>query len=419
MQIDDKYISNLFFSKNNILVRTWKKKIEIPEIKEYLENRYDDSFSLRETIYRIKDGIEKHPLCPICNNPVMCTFKKGTYRNKYLKNTCGSIDCQNKYRNQHKIQGFIKKYGVDNPWRLDKCKEQIKKHNIKKYGGNSCMCDPKINRQAVETKKRLYGDGCHYKKYQQTMLKKYGVDNFWKTEKMRKQDADPEQHKKRVITTKKNFLEKTNGKYFWQSQLPESKEKVRQTCLNKYGVSCSFLLPEVREKANSIEAKQKRKETISKRTKEEWEAYHNKRYETMKKNKSFNKSSQENEIYFLLKEKFQNIIRQYKEERYPFSCDFYIPNLDLFIEYQGSHYHHSKPFNEKDEEDIKELNILKEKANNSKRKLEGKRSQYDNIIYVWTDLDIRKREIAKQNNLNWIEFFTIKELKEWLNNLDN
>ena len=31
---------------------------------------------------------------------------------------------------------------------------------------------------------------------------------------------------------------------------------------------------------------------------------------------------------------------------------------------------------------------------------------YDNSIYTWTDLDVRKREVATNNNLNWIEVFS-------------
>ena len=43
-----------------------------------------------------------------------------------------------------------------------------------------------------------------------------------------------------------------------------------------------------------------------------------------------------------------------------------------------------------------------------------KRIQY-NIIYTWTILDLKKRNIAQQNNLNYIEFWNINEVKEWIN----
>ena len=35
--------------------------------------------------------------------------------------------------------------------------------------------------------------------------------------------------------------------------------------------------------------------------------------------------------------------------------------------------------------------------------------------YIWTINDPLKRNIAKENNLNYLEFFNINELKDWLN----
>lgn len=46
--------------------------------KEYLENRYNDSESITETIYRIINGIEKKPKCAICGKPVrLISYEKG------------------------------------------------------------------------------------------------------------------------------------------------------------------------------------------------------------------------------------------------------------------------------------------------------------------------------------------------------
>ena len=41
---------------------------------------------------------------------------------------------------------------------------------------------------------------------------------------------------------------------------------------------------------------------------------------------------------------------------------------------------------------------------------------YVNAIKIWTELDVKKRNWAKENNLNWIEFFTFEEVKVWLEN---
>ena len=83
-----------------------------------------------------------------------------------------------------------------------------------------------------------------------------------------------------------------------------------------------------------------------------------------------------------------------------------IPDLDLYIEYQGTWTHGLHPFNENNKEDIDKLNLWKSK--NSK--------YYDNAINTWTIRDVNKRNIAKQNNLNWIEFFNFDNFKKWLNN---
>ena len=41
---------------------------------------------------------------------------------------------------------------------------------------------------------------------------------------------------------------------------------------------------------------------------------------------------------------------------------------------------------------------------------------YDNAIQCWTIRDVNKRNIAKKNNLNYIEFWNLNELKTWIKN---
>lgn len=65
-----------------------------------------------------------------------------------------------------------------------------------------------------------------------------------------------------------------------------------------------------------------------------------------KKNGTYKKSKKEDECYELLIKKYDNVIRQYRDEnRYPFNCDFYIPNEDLFIEFNGYWTHGSHLYN--------------------------------------------------------------------------
>ena len=90
------------------------------------------------------------------------------------------------------------------------------------------------------------------------------------------------------------------------------------------------------------------------------------------------------------------------------SCDFYIQELNLYIEYQGNWTHGLKPFtNIKADND--KLIYWKKKAKTSK--------YYQIAIKVWTQLDPLKRETANKNKLNWLEFFTINEFLAWFNTI--
>ena len=94
----------------------------------------------------------------------------------------------------------------------------------------------------------------------------------------------------------------------------------------------------------------------------------------------------------------ENVIRQYKEERYPWHCDFYIKSLDLFIEINGNWTHGPHPFDKNNPEDIELLELWKSKDSKF----------YNCAIKTWTDRDIQKRTKAKENNLNYIEIFSTR-----------
>ena len=130
--------------------------------------------------------------------------------------------------------------------------------------------------------------------------------------------------------------------------------------------------------------------------------FEDKRNETLKNNNTFNTSKSEDKCYELLKSKFHVVLRQYKSKKYPFSCDFYIPDKDLYIEYNGTWTHGNHLFDSFNKDDISKLNEWKEKSKKSR--------YYKNAIYTWTDLDVRKNNIAKQNNLNYIILWKLSDI---------
>ena len=93
---------------------------------------------------------------------------------------------------------------------------------------------------------------------------------------------------------------------------------------------------------------------------------------------------------------FENVDPQHYDDQYPYSCDFFIPALNLYIEIQGSWTHGKHPFNPDDKKDNEKLNYWKSKDS----------EYYNNAIYTWTDLDVRKRACARDNHLNYLEIFS-------------
>lgn len=221
-------------------------------------------------------------------------------------------------------------------------------------------------------------------KSKQTMLKRYGKDNAMKVKKF----CDKSRETRRKI---------------YGSEFANS-EKAKLTLQSKYGVSYFSQS----EKFKKLWPKNGGDENFNNIIRE-------KEYRTKKKNNSFPTSKPEKRILCYLIEIFgsADILTQYKSERYPFKCDFYIKSKDLFIEYQGSWTHGDHPFNPNNKQDLKTLSILKEKSNKNLIK-NGSTGYYDNAIYVWTELDPKKRKFAKQHNLNWIEFFSENEITKWL-----
>lgn len=91
---------------------------------------------------------------------------------------------------------------------------------------------------------------------------------------------------------------------------------------------------------------------------------------------------------------FYNYVDLY---RYPYKCDFYIDTEDLFIEVHAGWRHNIKPFDKNDEWCIDELNRMKTEVIN--------KPGYENAIYQWTDLDVKKLNCAINNNLNFVRLY--------------
>ena len=192
-------------------------------------------------------------------------------------------------------------------------------------------------------------------------------------------------------------------------QLQKFKEQMYKTNYLKYGCKSSIQNHQVLQKRNhnnlikyGVENVMQVKDIQKKKNMTEFQRYG---YNTIVHNSI---SQEEQRCFQQLQLKFPDAIQQYYDEkRYPFYCDMYIPSLDLFIEYQGfGGGHNNRPY-QGTEEDKKELQEHQLKAMNGN-------SMSLRIINVWFNNDIRKRQIAKNNDIRLLEFFSECEFMQWL-----
>ena len=281
------------------------------------------------------------------------------------KRVC-SVSCGQKHpETRAKIESTnIEKYGYSTPLitkdALAKShnKEAMTKKNktmLEKYGVTSCL-------QTKETQDKI----------KQIFINHYGVDNPAKADVIKEK-------------TKQICLDK----YGATSPLAatEVKEKIKQTNLTKYGVDNPFKSRELMKNAYSYEARLKANRT---------------------RMKNGNNSSLENYLEELFIANNIEYKPQYNlDERYPFHCDFYLPEKDIFVEINGFWTHQDHWFDETNKDDLALLEFWKENA-----KIH---SMYEAAIRVWTCSDVEKRNYAKNNNLNYVVLWSLEDIENWMN----
>lgn len=370
----DSLLCRLFFKDTkfgkrlNGKIKTYNYKIQqnkLNNIQSYLVNRYNDwtdkhQYSVNETLYRILNNISTLPKCEICNNIV--DFNCTSYR-KYCSKKCKCSDKSHYHKMvETRKQNLNKRYGedIDNVFQLEHVKNKIKDTHLIRTGYNNPLSNPEIRKQIKTEYKNATG-----------------YDNPTKNPIV----------KQKIIKTN---IERYGTEHVLSNK--DIREKSIKTCIERYGTEyynqCSI-----------------GKERLSNTMKSDKHKQHE--YNVKKKNKSFNISKKEDKIYNILSEYYNDVIRQYRSDEYPYNCDFYIKSLDLYIEFNGTWTHGGHRFDYNNIEDHNKLDVWKEKAKTSK--------YYRNAIYTWTILDVEKYNTAIKNKLNYIIFWNIQDCLDFIN----
>ena len=401
MKTHDSLIIRILIKDDKILTNSIRKinKGKYPNILEYLNSRYDDSDCMTETIRRIKYKLEERPVCKWCGGHV--SFN-GYHKGSMHYSACCCSSCHAKYTKDKRFETNIKKYGRKNFGSAEKVKEYWISH----YGVDNPAKTDFVKKKMRETNLRKYGFNCSSKseivkeKIKQTCLKRYGVEYTGQIEEAKEKSKKTclEKYGSEYYIGSKDRLEKTiefskqNYNVDWFTKSEEIKNKAKETMLKRYGVEYSMQIPKNKEYMSYLMSSYEMQE---------------RRYNTMKRNHTFNSSSTEEEFFLYIKSRFPKVIRQYKDKnRYPYFCDFYIPELDYFIELQGYYTHGNHPFDPNSNEDLQLIEYYKKKY--------GEDCQ---PITIWSIKDVEKRNCAKRNHLNFKEVWSLEDGKNFVNDL--
>ena len=401
MKTHDSLIIKILIKDDKILTNSIRKinKGKYPNILEYLNSRYNDSDCMTETIRRIKYKLEERPVCKWCGGHV--SFN-GYHKGSMHYSACCCSSCHAKYTKDKRFETNIKKYGRKNFGSAEKVKEYWISH----YGVDNPAKTDFVKKKMRETNLRKYGFNCSSKseivkeKTKQTCLKRYGVEYAGQIEEAKEKSKKTclEKYGSEYYIGSKDCLEKTikfskqNYNVDWFTKSEEIKNKAKKTMLRRYGVEYSMQIPKNKEYMSYLMSSYEMQE---------------RRYNTMKRNHTFNSSSTEEELFLYIKSRFPTVVRQYKDKnRYPYFCDFYIPELDYFIELQGYYTHGNHPFDPNSNEDLQLIEYYKKKY--------GEDCQ---PITIWSIKDVEKRDCAKRNHLNFKEVWSLEDGKNFVNDL--
>lgn len=398
--IDDEYIIYKFSDKNgkinpNKTRNSWIEKH--PDIKEYLSSRYpdDDFVSFKFTLQRIFNHIDELPQCENCGKKIYainqrwCDQRCQLSDRKFIKYRESIPDLKQrqikkakitwKSKTQDEINAIYEKAINTRKERYgDKYSDLVRQGVQRKYGVNNVFQLGFVKEKVKQTKLSRYGDAkyVNHQKAKDTIKRKYGVDEWMQSPIF-------------IKKSKETKIEKYGDPMF------TNREKAKQTCIEHFGVDNWWKTEENNVKCHSEEATKKK-------------------YETLRRNNTFNKSQMEDKAFLIVRKKYPDTIRQYTSIVYPFNCDMYIPSIDLYIECQFGQFHHYRPYLGT-KADKEEVDKLAKKANLVKLSTGKLKSRYDAEIETWTIRDVKKRECAKANHLNYIELWDLDEVKKFIN----
>lgn len=334
-------------------------------------------------------------------------------------------DAFRKELNDKKCATNIALYGVPHVAQSPVIQAKTRATNLRRYGYTNANKRPFMRKHMSQVMKK--NAPMIAVKSRKTCFEKYGVEYYGQTAEARKAQSERMHGNLDVFLAKtRATMQKRYGvNYSWESAA--LRNKAYSTMQKRYGTSCYCQSDDYRENLDSIMDKVRNTNmsrygapfyvqsdeykqnvdviqdkiqstmrdiygapvyTQSDDYKQNLDKIQAKKNATMRKNGTFSISSVEEHV-----KGFDSFESQYNQDsRYPYLCDFYDKERDLFIEVNASWTHGYHWYDVE-----KDAFICKKWTAKSK-----KSEYYVNALEVFTKRDVEKRETARVNNLNYV-----------------
>ena len=304
-------------------------------------------------------------------------------------------DVFRKELNEKKCATNMTLYGV--PYAAQSPVFQVKTRatNLRRYGYTNANKRPFMRKHLSQVMKK--NAPMIAAKSRKTCLEKYGVEYYGQTAEARKAQSERMRANLDVFMSKSraSMLKRYGVKYSWESAALRG--KAQATMRERYGSTCYVQSDEYKERLDSIMDKVRQTNmsrygapvyTQSDEYKQKVDDIQSRIIATKRQNGVLNTSIVEKHV-----KGFDDFESQYNNDaRYPYLCDFYDKDRDLFIEVNASWTHGYHWYDT--EKDAGVCTKWKAKSEDS--------TYYANALEVFTKRDVEKRECARKNNLNYV-----------------
>lgn len=274
--------------------------------KGYNYTKFGDEFEINANDLPLSSHYKVKVVCSYCGQEYETPFVQ------HIKSESNFGDCCKKCKPQKSKKTFNEKYGVDNPFQAESCKEKSKQTCLERYGYERACQSDEIKNKIAQTNLEKYGVTMTLlapeikAKVERTVMDKYGVTNVFESPQVQEK------------------IKKTNEEKYGAGNIahtPAISEKIKANNIEKYGVPYTTQVPEVVQKMR----------------------------EALYKNGTVPTSKNEKVMCALLKKLYgeENCFENFAFDRINFDCLVIVGENKIDVEYDGWYWHKERQEHDK------------------------------------------------------------------------